>query len=78
MLYLVLQLAPEQINALRPVERDAIQQLAGLMLSVYPGVALLAPFGMLTLVCIYLFLGFCERSEITLSIATFFGQRTGP
>ena len=29
MLYQVLQLTPEQINALPPAERDAIQQLVG-------------------------------------------------
>ena len=31
MLYQVLQLSPEQINALPPAERDAIQQLVGLL-----------------------------------------------
>ena len=34
MLYQVLQLTPEQINALPPAERDAIQQLVGFRLPV--------------------------------------------
>ena len=42
MLYQVLQLSPEQINALPPAERDAIQQLVGRDSSV-------ALFGRLTL-----------------------------
>lgn len=46
MLYQVLQLTPEQINALPPAERDAIQQLVG---SRFPWFMSITQFGRLTL-----------------------------
>lgn len=51
MLYQVLQLSPEQINALPPAERDAIQQLVG-------GDSSIALFGRLTLGFFLCFLAF--------------------